>query len=123
MKCFIHGAKEAVAACRTCGKGMCSECSAYSGHTGVCPECRKKEFEAECRTKENSIKELTRNIALWVFLSIILCFTIIIPIIGIVKILIYVHEKKQLLSRVETLYKEIQKLNNALKRNGANAFI
>ena len=45
MKCFIHGAKEAVAACRTCGKGMCSNCSGYSGHTGVCPECRKKEFE------------------------------------------------------------------------------
>ena len=47
MKCFIHTGVEAIASCKTCGKGMCSNCSAYSGHTGVCPACRKKEFERE----------------------------------------------------------------------------
>ena len=47
MRCFIHGSKEAIAACRKCGKGMCDDCSAYSGHTGICPACRRDEFVAE----------------------------------------------------------------------------
>ena len=123
MKCFIHGAKDAIAACRNCGKGMCSECSAYSGHTGICPECRKKEFERERSLKNQDLKDLTWNIVLWAFLSILLCVTIIFPIIGIIKILINVNEKKQIQARINALTKEIDKLNKALKYNGTNAFI
>ncbi|MBR4943446.1 MAG: hypothetical protein IKZ28_05380 [Clostridia bacterium] len=123
MKCFIHGAKDAIAACRNCGKGMCSECSAYSGHTGICPECRKKEFERERSLKNQDLKDLTWNIVLWAFLSILLCVTIIFPIIGIIKILINVNEKKQIQARINALTKEIDKLNKVLKYNGTNAFI
>ena len=60
MKCFIHNEVEAIAACRKCGKGMCQDCSAYSGHTGICPECRRQEFILEATQKKARIVELER---------------------------------------------------------------
>lgn len=39
MKCFVHEDKEAVAVCKECGKAMCSDCSSFGMHSGVCPEC------------------------------------------------------------------------------------
>ena len=61
MRCFIHTNVEAIAACRQCGKGMCENCSAYSGHTGICPECRRNEFIAEVNTKQARVEELAKN--------------------------------------------------------------
>ena len=47
MNCFIHPHKAAVATCKRCGKAMCENCSAYSGHSGICPECRNDEYKRE----------------------------------------------------------------------------
>lgn len=47
MRCFIHPQTEAIAVCKRCGKAMCDDCSSYSGHSGICPECRLNEFRME----------------------------------------------------------------------------
>ena len=47
MNCFIHMNTPAISVCKKCGKAMCADCSAYSNHTGICPECRRGEFIKE----------------------------------------------------------------------------
>lgn len=47
MKCFIHGDREARAICLICGKAMCIDCSAYTGHSGKCPSCYLGEFRKQ----------------------------------------------------------------------------
>ena len=116
MKCFIHGAKEAIAACRNCGKGMCSDCSAYSGHTGVCPQCRKEEFEIERIEKYKETKSLLWRIVGWSVLTVALCWTVIAVLIGGVKIFNRVRRRKEALNRIDYLNGEIDKLDNALKQ-------
>ena len=56
MRCFFHEAKEAIAACRKCGKGMCVDCSSYDNHSGICPNCKKEDFKKEIseHIKDNS---------------------------------------------------------------------
>ena len=63
MKCFVHMDKEAIAVCKVCGKAMCSECSAYSNHSGICPECRKVQLEKERKSLEINmvVTELERE--------------------------------------------------------------
>jgi hypothetical protein len=43
----MHPEAEASAVCKKCGKAMCQDCSSYSGHSGVCPSCRRMQFIAE----------------------------------------------------------------------------
>ena len=81
MKCFVHIEKEAIAACRQCGKGMCEDCSAYSGHTGICPECRLKEFKAEVAQKLQENKELKRDFILRIVKSVLLFWLLLIPVL------------------------------------------
>lgn len=45
MKCFIHEDREAIAVCKDCGKAMCRNCSAFTNHSGLCPECRLAELK------------------------------------------------------------------------------
>ena len=119
MKCFIHGAKEAVAACRNCGKGMCSDCSAYSGHTGVCPQCRKKELEAERIQKYQEAKSLLWSIVGWSILTVALCWTVILLLVGGVKIFNRVRARRDAMDRIYYLNGEIAKLDNALRQGRA----
>ncbi len=112
MKCFIHGAKEAVAACRNCGKGMCSDCSAYSGHTGVCPQCRKKEFEAELTGKYAEEKSLTWGIVG----SVLIAMTVIGLPIGAIMAFIRIRKRRAVQDRIVYLQGEIAKLNRALSQ-------
>ncbi len=123
MKCFIHTAKEAVAACRTCGKGMCADCSAYSGHSGICPECRKKEFEKEIQRNCSAIRKHTWEIVKWVFLTVLLAITVIGLIVGIVKIVSRVNKRNTLKERNATLLREINRLNHVLTHRGGAAFV
>lgn len=120
MKCFIHSSKEAVAACKKCGKGMCANCSAYSGHTGICPECRKKEFEEEFRRRCSQ-----RNGMQWrvVGSTILLCLTFWTVIGGIyfgIKVYQNVKERNENDERIAFLDGEIKKLNSALMRHGSS---
>lgn len=123
MRCFIHFQKEALAACRTCGKGMCADCSAYSGHKGICPECRKEEFEKERKNLIQSNKSLTGEIVWAVVLGILLCWTIIGLIWNVVSIIVKSVQKGKNNERIELLTKEIDRLDHVMSHRGGHAFI
>ena len=118
MKCFVHGAREAVAACRKCGKGMCSNCSAYSNHSGICPECRKAEFEAERTMLIGKKKTLLWGIVGWSFLTAVLIVTVVGWIFGVIAIVKRAIERGKTIKRIEYLTGEIEKLNKALSHHG-----
>ena len=118
MKCFVHINEEAIAACRRCGKGMCANCSAYSHHTGICPECKKIEFEEEVANLKYANKELKWSIFGAAAGTILLCWTVIFGLIfGITW-----HNRKKEYSKNELriifLEGEIQKLNGILVSRG-----
>lgn len=123
MKCFVHFNQEAVAACRTCGKGMCASCSAYSGHSGICPECRKKEFEKERLDRINNVKNLKWNIFKSAALTILLCWTVIFCIVYGVKWYKAKAALKENEEKINYLSREIDKLDKALSNRSANATI
>ena len=116
MKCFIHFDQEAVAACRNCGKGMCANCSAYSNHSGICPECRKKEFEQKISLLKQNKKEKIWNIVKWSFAAILV---ITIPVSAIV-ITVNAFGIKKINTEITSLTAEIEKLNDALQRGNAS---
>lgn len=115
MKCFIHFDQEAIAACRKCGKGMCANCSAYSGHSGICPECRKKEFEEKVSSLRKNKKETIWSIVKWA-LAVVLVITI--PVSAIM-ITVKAFKIKKINAEITSLTAEIEKLNNAMQRGNA----
>lgn len=116
MKCFIHFDKEAVAACRNCGKGMCANCSAFSGHRGICPECRKEELEKEVSKLISDKKEQQMYIVNWAILALLV---ITIPVSAIA-IAIKAKKIKEIDEAINSSYKTINRLNQALKRGSAS---
>lgn len=72
MGCFIHRGAEAVANCKRCGKAMCEDCSAYSGHTGICPSCRKTEFEQERARLLSDREQRRKSVIRWGVFSVLL---------------------------------------------------
>ena len=49
MRCFNHAEREAVGSCKTCCKGLCSECAVGLGHGLACRnlhEARVEELNA-----------------------------------------------------------------------------
>lgn len=119
MRCFIHNESEAIATCKKCGKAMCAKCSAYSGHSGICPECRKDEFIAERSRLNAKIAENKRNI-FWNRVKMFL----ILPI----PVMLYRNhrlkkENAEADARVNTLTAEINKLQESLNMRGTAAFI
>ena len=123
MKCFCHSSVEAVAACRNCGKGMCSNCSAYSGHSGICPACRKVEFEREVSSKRAQIKECTSSIVWAVILGILLCWTVVALLIAGIYIAVKASQKSKLEDRVSSLLVEIDKIDKVYLQHTGRAFI
>ena len=121
MKCFIHHNEEAVAACKKCGKGMCANCSAYSNHCGICPECRRDEFinkhKQLLHEAANYKKGMVKNIV-W---SVLLCWTIIALPWNAISFVSKMRKRNALLAKADTLQKEIVKLTKAL--NSGNAII
>ncbi len=114
MKCFVHANVEAMGVCKTCGKGMCAECSAYSGHTGICPECRLEEFKKELPRKKQNKKDCIWDIIIHSLMCIIL--------VGIPRLIEDIQELKTLNERIEVLEKEITRLENVNSRNGTQVF-
>ena len=123
MKCFIHFNQEAVAACRTCGKGMCASCSAYSNHSGVCPECRKKELEEERLARINQTSKLKWAIFKSAALTILLCWTVIFGIVYGYKWYKNKVALKDNEDRIVYLSGEIAKLDKALSNRSISAMI
>ena len=134
MKCFIHFHDEAVAVCKICGKAMCGNCSAYSNHSGICPECRRNEFIREhnsLNTMLNNNKNATIGsivltvvfVLLAVILSITIHFIMLVLLIGaivfFVRIFSLISRRKPIIMRMNYLAAEINKLNAALQRSMA----
>lgn len=74
MNCFIHPHKAAVATCKNCGKAMCENCSAYSGHSGICPECRNDEYKRERAALIDERKSKIR----WIVFEAVICALIVV---------------------------------------------
>ena len=123
MKCFIHLEKEAVAACRQCGKGMCADCSAYSGHTGICPECRLKGFKQEVAQKRAAYDEEHKQQVWDVAKAVLLCWLIIPVFVGLYRFFKHKKAKESLGARIAALNNEIKKLESVLQRRGGAAFV
>ena len=123
MKCFIHINQEAVAACRSCGKGMCSNCSSYSNHSGVCPECRKNEFIQERNNRLNQVGSLKWEIFKSAFCTVLFAITIIGGVIFAWKW----HKSKLALEenekRIAYLTGEIAKLDKAISQRSVSSNI
>ena len=118
MRCFIHTNIEAIAACRQCGKGMCENCSAYSGHTGICPECRRNEFIAEVNTKQARVEELDSKIIWNIVKTVLLCWTIVFLFVGIYRHCKMKDEIAELKARIEKLNAEITRLSRFIQTHG-----
>ncbi len=118
MKCFIHKNKDAIAVCKHCGKAMCDDCSSYSEHSGICPECRLNGFKEEVPIKLEERKDLIWGIVL----QVLLCITLIwIPIAAF---LIYgkIRAIIDINNRIQLLKKEIARLEEILTTTGGKSF-
>ena len=82
MNCFIHPHKAAVATCKRCGKAMCENCSAYSGHSGICPECRNDEYKRE---RAALIDERKSKIRWVVFEAVIIALVVLFTLLMIIE--------------------------------------
>ena len=118
MRCFIHTDVEAIAACRKCGKGMCSNCSAYSGHTGICPECRRNEFILEAAQKRERITVLENDIKWNIAKTVLLFWTLYFLFAGIYRHNQMKKELESLQERVNLLDKEIKRLGEYMHTDG-----
>lgn len=119
MRCFIHNEAEAVATCKRCGKAMCAKCSAYSGHSGICPECRKDDFIAE-RSRLNNRAETIKKEIFWNRVKMFLVLTIPVMLYRNGKLK---KENESINERVKVLTAEIDKLQGALTMRGTDAFV
>lgn len=120
MRCFIHSNVEAVSACKECGKGMCANCSAYSGHTGVCPACRLKGFEREYNMLEREKKSAVFWLVISIIAAVALLFAVavfaIVPGVFMIVNLVKIGKRNE---RMGTLQVEINKLKKALSQGAA----
>ena len=134
MNCFIHPHKAAVATCKRCGKAMCENCSAYSGHSGVCPECRNADYKRERAALIDERKSKIRRIVFEaVIIALVVLFTLwmiieagaamlVFLIAALIPVPFVVHNAKRLKAikeRLTFVEGEIAKLDAALARGVA----
>lgn len=131
MKCFMHPSKEAISVCKKCGKAMCADCSSYTGHSGICPVCKKEEYETELKMQNNKFRKNTSSTILWSIVGILITILAIILIVksspifaigfaftiaAIIKVIINMNNRKSIKQRIIYLQGEIQKINTALSK-------
>lgn len=134
MKCFIHMNDEAIAVCKICGKAMCGNCSAYTNHSGICPECMRDEFIKERNKLREEIRSLRNKMILYVVLAVIVAIIsvvtgiisgpflfagVVISVVLAIFALVNHSRCKPLQTRLDFLTGEIEKLNQALRRSAA----
>ena len=122
MKCFIHIDQEAIAVCKKCGKAMCAECSAYSAHSGICPECRRESFMEEREVCKMNSRDYKKGMIWNIVVCVLLCWTIIAIPVCLIKFLINKNKKAKEDARIAVLTAEIDKLTLALNDKG-HAFV
>ena len=57
MKCFYHPQTDAVAICKNCSKGLCTECVSDVGHGSAC----KGKCESEVQGYDEMIQRVVRS--------------------------------------------------------------
>ncbi|MBE5740577.1 MAG: hypothetical protein E7349_06995 [Clostridiales bacterium] len=119
MKCFIHSNEEAVAACKKCGKGMCANCSAYSDHSGICPECRREDFIREREDCEMQARDYKKGMVWNIVWCVLLCWTVIAIPWNLISFFMRKSKRAKVLSRINFLTEEITKLTKALNTGSA----
>lgn len=134
MKCFIHIHDDAIAVCKRCGKAMCGNCSAYTNHSGICPECKREEFIQESARLSEQIKRFGKKMTRCFIIAGIIALLVMINaitvdimgLIGLVFSVVFVifafvnrNRRKPLQKRLDFLTGEIRKLNAALSRSAA----
>ena len=119
MKCFIHHNKEAIAACKKCGKGMCEDCSAYSGHSGICPECRREDFIEDRIQLLNEAADYKKGMVMNVVWSVLLCWTVIALPWNAIAFVCKMRKRNAILAKANKLQEEITKLTAALDSGNA----
>ena len=131
MNCFIHPNKNAVATCKRCGKAMCENCSAYSRHSGICPECRNAEYKQE-RARLIAERKSRRRWTVFesVLIALIAIFTaamiaeigveaLVVMILALIPVPFIIRNAlklKAIRERLMFVEGEITKLDNALGR-------
>lgn len=130
MRCFIHTGQEAISVCKRCGKAMCADCSSYSQHSGICPECRRDDFIKERTSRQNDLHANLRSIVLScivIILSIALAIWLMVGVIGslgaiafvltaafAIRVVILFLRRKPIVDRIAFLTGEIDKLTLSL---------
>lgn len=130
MKCFIHTSQEAISVCKKCGKAMCADCSSYSQHSGICPECRREEFIHERAQLQDNLRSNLRSIVLScivIVLSIALAIWLMLDVLGnfgalafvltvafAIRVAVLFVRRKPMIDRVAFLTGEIDKLTLSL---------
>lgn len=132
MKCFIHVSQDAISVCKRCGKAMCADCSSYSQHSGICPECRRDEFIKERASLQKRLRENKQSIilscivivlfialAIWLFVDVmsVLGGIVLALTIGIgIRVAVLFSKRKPMINRINFLTGEINKLTWSLSK-------
>ena len=118
MKCFIHSAIESVAVCKRCGKGMCTDCSSYTNHSGICPSCKLVEYEQEHIEVKKKIISKTVWSTIILLISVICAIAASEPLCLVILVIpaIIMLTSIRFFNRIKFLNGEILKLRNALSQ-------
>ena len=110
---------------------MCADCSSYSQHSGICPECRCDEFIKERTSLQKRLSDNMRSIvlssivvvllialAIWLIVAVHKLFAavFVIPLILGIRVAVLLVRRKPMRERVEFLTEEIDKLTVSLGR-------
>ncbi len=121
MSCFIHKKKEGVAVCKQCGKNMCVECSSLVEHTGICPTCYRPILQNEVFVLTEERRDLIGSIISRIFLSVLLCWTFIYPIVSVFKLIkMFERRNDEIPMLIADLEKKIAAIDKALGEGSAN---
>lgn len=131
MRCFIHSNVEAIAVCKKCGKAMCTNCSSYSGHSGICPECRRDEYIAERKNliserKSNTASIVKSSLLAAVFAIVAIALAVAVTVYGAalllgtlifaIRIMVLVTRRKPITDQIDYLDNEISILTTNLNK-------
>lgn len=121
MSCFIHKSEEGVAVCKQCGKNMCVECSSLVEHSGVCPTCYRPILEKNILELKEERKQLLSDIIGKIVLTVLLCWTIVYPVVSVFKIVKMFKRRNVFIPlEIEKLQKKILAIDNALNQGNSN---
>lgn len=149
MRCFMHPYQEAISVCKRCGKAMCADCSSYTMHSGICPQCKRLDFIKERQQLQDEYNQLAgittpfNTAVVWAIVlsiavavltvllkTIFLLVLLVVPACFAIKAVRYkkaadkrnrvrFENMRIIMSRIEYLTGEIDKLEIALQKGNA----